>query len=110
MSHERLSTMRGTDLSPTDEPAPSYIDTTKASIARVYDCFLGGKDNYEVDREVYRQILKISPEASTVAKEHRNWLVRTVRFLASAAGVDQFLDCGSGLPTAENTHQVVQRI
>lgn len=103
--------MFGTDALPADNnAAPAHIDTTKASIARVYDAFLGGKDNYEVDREVYRMVLKIAPESPELARDFRTWLIRAVRFLAGAAGIDQFLDCGSGLPTAENVHQIAQRI
>jgi S-adenosyl methyltransferase len=86
------------------------IDTTTPSIARVYDAFLGGKDHYEVDRRVYEEILKIAPESPAAGREARAWLIRVVRFLAATAEIDQFLDCGSGLPTAENTHQAVQRI
>jgi hypothetical protein len=85
------------------------IGTTKASIARVYDCFLGGKDNYEVDRRVFEQVDKIAPQLKRVARDHRDWLVRVTRYLAGPLGIDQFLDCGAGLPTAENTHQVAQR-
>jgi hypothetical protein len=96
--------------SPSDESGAPPIDTTKASIARVYDAFLGGKDNYEVDRAVCDVIYEIAPEASAFARAFRGWLIRAVRFLAAEAGIDQFLDCGSGLPTAENTHQAVQRI
>ncbi|WP_188984459.1 SAM-dependent methyltransferase [Saccharopolyspora thermophila] len=86
------------------------IDTTKPSIARVYDAFVGGKDNFEVDREVLRQIQQIAPEAIHVGRQCRAWLIRVVRFLAGHAGIDQFLDLGSGLPTAENTHQAAQRV
>ena len=86
------------------------IDPTIPSIARVYDAFLGGKDHYEVDRMVYQQILKIAPESAHSGRECRAWLIRVVRFLAANAGIDQFLDAGSGLPTAENTHQAAQRI
>jgi hypothetical protein len=86
------------------------IDTTQPSIARVYDAFLGGRDNYEVDRAVYKQILEIAPEAASGGRMCRAWLTRVVRYLAGGGGVDQFLDCGSGLPTAENTHQVAQRL
>ncbi|TCO46559.1 SAM-dependent methyltransferase [Actinocrispum wychmicini] len=86
------------------------IDPTVPSIARVYDAFLGGKDHYEVDRQVLTEILKIAPEAPRIGRECRAWLIRVVRFLAASAGIDQFLDVGSGLPTAENTHQAVQRI
>jgi len=90
--------------------APSYIDATKASIARVYDYALGGKDNYPVDRDVIEALRAAAPEAELLAVDNRGFLVRAVRFLAGQAGIDQFLDCGSGLPTAENTHQVAQRL
>jgi hypothetical protein len=102
--------MSTTDAPTSDSPAPAHIDTTKASIARVYDAFLGGKDNYEVDREVYRMVLQIAPQSPELARDFRTWLIRAVRFLARGAGIDQFLDCGSGLPTAENVHQVAQGI
>ncbi|MBP2326794.1 hypothetical protein JOF56_007179 [Kibdelosporangium banguiense] len=93
-----------------DDPILPFIDTTKPSVARVYDVFLGGKDHYEVDREVYRRTLEITPEVPLLTRTFRQWLIRVVRFLASGAGIDQILDCGSGLPTAENTHQVAQRV
>ncbi len=92
-----------------DDAIP-VIDTTKPSIARAYDAALNGKDNYEVDRELLRRILKVAPEAKQIAWDNRMFLIRLVRFLADKAGVTQFLDCGSGLPTAENTHQIAQRI
>lgn len=85
------------------------IDTTKASVARVYDALLGGKDNYEVDRAVYRSVLESDPQAPATARAIRRWLVRVVRWLVGPAGMDQFLDLGSGLPTLENTHEVAQR-
>ncbi|MQA07718.1 MAG: hypothetical protein GEU98_04030 [Pseudonocardiaceae bacterium] len=91
-------------------PESAVIDTSKASVARVYDCFLGGKDNYEVDRQVFQQVDDVAPQMKGLARDHRNWLVRVTRFLAGSAGVDQFLDCGAGLPSAENTHQAAQRI
>ncbi|MET0136486.1 MAG: SAM-dependent methyltransferase [Kibdelosporangium sp.] len=86
------------------------VDITRPSVARVYDAGLGGKDNYEVDRAVLRTILAESPDALVVARDNREWLVRVTRFLAGDAKVAQFLDCGAGLPTAQNTHQVVQRL
>lgn len=89
---------------------PVGVDTSRASIARVYDAFLGGKDNFEVDREVLRRVAAVAPQAQDLAKSNRNFLIRACRFLAGQAGMTQYLDCGSGLPTAENTHQVVQRI
>ncbi|MGH3520499.1 MAG: SAM-dependent methyltransferase [Haloechinothrix sp.] len=92
------------------ERVPVGVDPTRASIARVYDAFLNGKDNYEIDREVLRGVQQKAPEAQDLATENRGFLIRACRFLASQTGINQFLDCGSGLPTAENVHQVVQRI
>ncbi|GAB3298267.1 SAM-dependent methyltransferase [Parasphingorhabdus pacifica] len=101
-------------MSETSFAAPSSIpvgvDTTRASIARVYDAALNGKDNFEVDREVLRQVAQAAPEVNDLAWSNRNFLTRACRFLADQAGIRQFLDCGSGLPTAENTHQIVQRV
>ncbi|WP_336082334.1 SAM-dependent methyltransferase [Nocardia sp. SSK8] len=88
---------------------PVGVDTTRASIARVYDAALNGKDNYEVDREVLAQVRTVAPQVNDLAWANRDFLIRACRFLARA-GIDQFLDLGSGLPTAENTHQVVQRV
>jgi hypothetical protein len=93
-----------------DAPPETLIDTSVASIARVYDAMLDGKDNYEVDREVRRQLIEVAPDIQTMARDNRDWLIRVSRYLAGEVGIAQFLDCGSGLPTAENTHQVVQRL
>lgn len=93
-----------------DGAAPVHIDTTKASVARVYDAFLNGKDNYEIDREVLRGVQRVAPEATQLGWDNRSFLIRAARFLANQTDVTQYLDCGSGLPTAENTHQVVQRL
>jgi hypothetical protein len=93
-----------------DEAVPPYIDVSKASVARVYDAFLNGKDNYEIDREVLHRIEQVAPEATQLGWDNREFLIRASRFIASQTGITQYLDCGSGLPTAENTHQVVQRI
>ena len=86
------------------------IDTTRPSVARVYDYFLGGKDNYESDRAMYRQIMKIAPEAPEWARANRRWLSTVITWLAEEAGVRRFIDAGSGLPTAENTHQIAQKV
>lgn len=102
--------MPGSGDSSFEESVPPYVDITKASIARVYDAFLGGKDNYKIDREVLRQIQQVTPEATQLGWDNRQFLIRASRFIASQTGITQYLDCGSGLPTAENTHQVVQRI
>lgn len=102
--------MPDTGASQPDDARPVHVDTTKASVARVYDAVLNGKDNYEVDREVVRQLRQVAPEMSLMAWDNRNFLIRVTRFIANQTGVTQFLDCGSGLPTAENVHQVAQRI
>jgi SAM-dependent methyltransferase len=99
---------------PMNEPSiegsrTAYLDTTKVSIARAYDAALGGKDNYEIDRAVIRALQKVAPEVLQIAVDNREFLIRASRFLASQTNITQYLDCGSGLPTAENTHQVVQR-
>lgn len=93
----------------TPSRVPVGIDPTRPSIARVYDGFLGGKNHYAVDREVMDRILKVVPEAADIAQGNRRFLNRACRFLATQTSIDQYLDCGSGLPTAENTHQIVHR-
>ena len=89
---------------------PVGVDPNRASIARVYDAALGGKDNYEIDREVLEDVKKAAPEVNDLAWSNRQFLIRAARFMADQAEIDQFIDCGSGLPTAENTHQIVQRV
>ncbi len=86
------------------------IDTNEPSIARSYDAVLGGKDNYAIDREVRDQLLTVAPELGALARDNRAFLIRATRFLAATAGIEQFLDCGSGLPTAENTHDAARRV
>jgi S-adenosyl methyltransferase len=86
------------------------IDTSRPSVARVYDCFLGGKDNYEVDRQVFLEVDAVAPQMKLLTRDLRSWLVRAIRFLAREARIDQYLDLGAGLPVAENTHQAAQRM
>ncbi|MFI6309147.1 SAM-dependent methyltransferase [Nocardia fusca] len=88
---------------------PVGVDTTRASIARVYDYSLGGKDNYDVDRAAYAAILEVAPRQGDVSIMNRRWLHRVTRHLAGTAGIDQFLDIGAGLPTVANTHEVAQQ-
>jgi SAM-dependent methyltransferase len=76
----------------------------------MYDFILGGKDNYQVDRDELARLKQVMPEVGDLAMENRRFLIRACRFLAERAGIDQYLDCGSGLPTTENVHQVVQRV
>lgn len=94
----------------TEERTIPGVDTTKPSIARVYDAMLGGKDNFDVDRAVLEQMLVSVPDVLLMARDNRRWVRRVARWLVREAGIDQFLDVGSGLPTVENTHEVVQRI
>ncbi|MER7014086.1 SAM-dependent methyltransferase [Saccharopolyspora sp. NPDC000359] len=85
------------------------IDPERPSSARLYDAVLGGKDNYASDRAVVDDLLAVAPGLGELARDNRAFLVRAVRYLAGTVGIDQFLDCGSGLPTAENLHQIAQR-
>ncbi|MDX2678256.1 MULTISPECIES: SAM-dependent methyltransferase [unclassified Streptomyces] len=89
---------------------PGRIDTSKPHSARFWNYFVGGKDNYEVDREIGDHIKEIFPGLVDVAVTSRHFLGRAVRHLAGEQGIRQFLDVGTGLPTADNTHQVAQRV
>jgi O-methyltransferase involved in polyketide biosynthesis len=86
------------------------IDTRRPHSARIWNYWLGGKDNYPVDREVGDEFLAIFPGQAEVARQARAFLGRAVRYLAGEAGIRQFLDVGTGLPTANNTHEVAQRV
>jgi hypothetical protein len=86
------------------------IDATAAHSARTYDYLLGGKNNFAADREVVKRALRVFPAARTTARENRKFLGRAVRYVAAEAGVQQFLDIGTGLPTVNNTHEVAQAI
>ncbi|MEV8503328.1 SAM-dependent methyltransferase [Actinoplanes sp. NPDC051475] len=92
------------------ERMPPAIDTTVAHPARRYDYWLGGKDNFGADRESGDAIAAKFPAIRTAVVENRRFLRRSVSFLAEQAGVRQFLDIGTGLPTANNTHEVAQSI
>jgi hypothetical protein len=89
------------------EEAPPGIDVSTPSFARVYDYFLGGKDNFAVDRQVADMVMELVPEAPVVAQGNRVAIGRAVTWLAGEAGIDQFVDIGSGLPTSSNVHQFV---
>jgi len=91
-----------------EERAPVGIDVAKPSIARVYDFMLGGKDNFASDRAVAEMALKIAPDAPEAARANREFLRRVVRYLVEEAGIRQFLDIGSGLPTEGNVHEIAQ--
>ena len=86
------------------------FDTSVPSVARIYDALLGGKDNYESDRQAAARIVAIEPDAADVARQNRAFLRRAVRYLAGERGVRQFLDIGSGLPSAGNVHEAAQSL
>jgi S-adenosyl methyltransferase len=89
---------------------PPEFDTSVAHQARIYDYLLGGTDNYAADRAAAEAALKIYPEWAFTARANRAFLGRVVRYLTGEAGMRQFLDIGTGIPTAGNTHQVAQAI
>jgi O-methyltransferase involved in polyketide biosynthesis len=85
------------------------IDSSRPQSARIYNYWLGGKDNFPVDRAMGEQIEQLLPGIPEMARQQRAFLIRVVTWLAGEAGIRQFLDIGTGLPTAENTHEVAQR-
>jgi predicted O-methyltransferase YrrM len=86
------------------------FDTSVAHQARMYDYMLGGKDNYAADRAAAEAAFKVWPDMAAAARANRAFLGRMIRYLAGEAGIRQFLDIGTGIPTAGNTHQVAQAI
>jgi hypothetical protein len=90
--------------------AGTGIDPAVPHTARIWNYWLGGKDNYAVDRKAGDAVTAVYPQILVNAREARGFLKRVVRFLAGEAGIRQFLDIGTGLPTADNTHEVAQRI
>jgi hypothetical protein len=89
---------------------PPEINTGVAHSARVYNYWLGGKDNFAADREVGDAIMAAIPSVPLLARDNRAFLGRAVRYLATEAGIRQFLDIGTGIPAAGNTHQVAQAV
>jgi SAM-dependent methyltransferase len=98
------------DTSSDPRPASARIDTTVAHPARRYDYLLGGKDNFAADRESGDRMIAAIPSARTGALENRRFLCRAVTYLTAQAGIRQFLDIGSGIPTSPNAHEVAQGI
>jgi hypothetical protein len=92
-----------------DPVPPIGFDPSIPSPARIYDYLLGGKDHFAADREAAERAIRVVPQTSWFARENRKFLGRAVRFCA-AAGITQFLDIGSGLPTMNNVHEVAQRV
>lgn len=93
------------------DPAPvAGFDVTLPNVARIYDYLLGGKDNFTADRGAAEELLRHIPDAQAACHSNREFLRRAVRFLAGEAGIRQFVDIGTGLPTQENVHEVAQEI
>jgi S-adenosyl methyltransferase len=107
--HQEDQVMAGSSPDAAEEPW-SRLDTTVAHSARVWNYLLGGKDHFAPDRETGDLILQMFPGIARLARLQRRFLVQAVRFLASEAGVRQFLDVGTGLPSADNTHEVAQAV
>jgi hypothetical protein len=111
---ERAEMTTDETAAPNDSTAgragPLAFDTSVAHQARMYDYILGGKDNYAADRAAAEAWVKTDPDAAFSARENRRFLGRAVRYLAGEAEVRQFLDIGTGIPTAGNTHEVAQAI
>jgi O-methyltransferase involved in polyketide biosynthesis len=99
-----------TEHTPDPGEAQPKIDTTISHSARIWNYWLGGKDNYPVDREMGEKIVAYIPELVRSARADRRFLSRAVRYLAGEQGIRQFLDIGAGLPTVDNTHEVAQRV
>lgn len=91
------------------ESLPPHIDVSTPHPARRYDYWLGGKDHFAADRASGDAIASAFPDIVTAARENRRFLQRAVRYLAGQRGIRQYLDIGTGLPTAENTHEIAQR-
>jgi hypothetical protein len=108
-SQDPASAAQDSDL-PGSATEPPPFDITVAHPARIYNYWLGGKDNYEADREAGELAVQHNPNILPGVRANRAFLRRAVQFLAGEAGIRQFLDIGTGLPTAENTHEVAQAI
>jgi hypothetical protein len=100
---------KGAGVPAREARVPEGVDTTVPSVARIYDYLLGGKDNYAVDRAAAARFIELVPEVPRIARANRQFLARSVRFLAQA-GVRQFIDLGAGLPTSPNVHEAAREI
>lgn len=94
-------------LGPYARPVDGF-DPATPNVARMYGYYLGGTDNFAIDREAAERVLATSPEVRTTLRANRSFLGRVVRHLVAEAGIEQFVDLGAGLPTRENVHQVAQ--
>jgi hypothetical protein len=99
-----------TDALPGPPPGRDILDSGLPNVARIYDCLIGGKDNFAADRQAARELAAAIPGIAQAARDNRAFLGRAVRFLAGQAGITQFLDIGTGLPTRSHVHQIAQKI
>lgn len=106
--HAAVREQRGKAV-PDSGEEPYEIDVTTPSVARMYDYYLGGKDNYAADREVARLVLGAAPDVPLAALENREFLKRAMQYLAAERGISQFMDIGPGLPTQGNIHQLAHK-
>jgi SAM-dependent methyltransferase len=90
------------------EQVPEGVDASCPSVARVYDCLLGGEDNFVADRAVFARILTVAPDAPRMAADHRAFLWRVMHYLVAEAGIRRFLDIGCGLPSRGNVHEAAR--
>jgi hypothetical protein len=97
-------------VTPSEQTLQQKIDTSVPHSARIWNYWLGGKDNYPVDEQAGDAYTAVFPGIVTIARSSRAFLRRNITYLVSEAGIRQFLDVGTGLPTAENTHEVAQRL
>jgi hypothetical protein len=100
--------MSGSTAPGSERPLATYASV--AHVARVYDYLLGGKDNFAADREAAEQAMRINPDIVSTVRANRAFLVRTTSYLVGQAGIRQFLDIGTGMPTNRNIHEVAQSI
>jgi S-adenosyl methyltransferase len=105
-----VSQQPDSQIADADEDEHPSFDSSIAHIARVYNYWLGGKDNYAADRAAGDAVIESYPYVVAGVRANRAFLARTVRYLAGEAGIRQFLDIGTGIPTASNTHEVAQAI
>jgi hypothetical protein len=109
VTDDRVATSNAPGPEDPEDIAGAGIDTTVPHSARIWNYWLGGKDNYAVDREAGDQYVMIYPGIVDIARAGRAFLARAVRYLTLEAGIRQFLDVGTGLPTLDNTHELAQR-
>jgi S-adenosyl methyltransferase len=92
-----------------ERPAPRGLDTSVPNAARIYDYLLGGKDNFQADRDAADEIMRQIPSSAVACRDNRAFLGRAVHYLAAEKGIRQFIDIGCGLPTARNVHEIAQQ-